>query len=87
MLLYLKVKPNQRFDKVEKTPEGWQIRLHAPAVDGQANEHLIAFLAELFRLPKSAIRLKKGFTGRHKCLEINAEEGFILNLLEAKAAG
>ncbi|MBL0104452.1 MAG: DUF167 domain-containing protein [Bacteroidetes bacterium] len=87
MLLYLKVKPNQRFDKIEKTEDGWQIRLHAPAVDGKANDHLIAFLSKVFKIPKSAIALKKGQTAKFKCLEIQAEEGLILKRLEEEAEG
>ena len=53
MVLYVKVKPNQRFDKVEKIADNWQIRLKAPATDGKANEHLIVFLGEILNLPKS----------------------------------
>jgi uncharacterized protein len=85
MLLYLKVKPNQRFDKIEQTSEGWQVRLHAPAVDGKANEHLIAYLSKVLDLPKSAILLKKGLTNKFKCLEINCEETLVLKVLELES--
>ncbi len=85
MLLYVKVKPNQRFDKIEKTPEGWQVRLHAPAVDGKANEHLIAYLAEVLKIPKSKIELKKGQTNKFKCLEINSSEENVLKVLELES--
>ncbi|MFZ7115886.1 MAG: DUF167 domain-containing protein [Bacteroidota bacterium] len=85
MLLYLKVKPNQRFDKIEQTPEGWQVRLKAPAVDGKANENLINYLSEVLDLPKSAIRLKKGQTSKFKCLEINLEEERVVKLLDAES--
>lgn len=47
-----------------------KIRLAAPPVDGKANEALIKFLAERFRLPKSSITLKSGHTSRRKVLEI-----------------
>ena len=85
MLLYLKVKPNQRFNKVEKTTEGWQIRLNAPAVDGKANENLIGFLSTLLGIPKSGIVLKKGQTNRFKCLEIKEDEAVVLKVLEEEA--
>ncbi len=83
MLIYLKVKPNQRFNKVEKVETGWQIRLKSPPVDGKANESLIEFLSELLRVSKSKIVLKKGQTSRIKCLEIDAEEVLVLSKLEA----
>ena len=85
MLLYLKVKPNQRFDRIEQTTEGWQVRLHAPAVDGKANDHLISYLSDVLKLPKSAIQLKKGLTNKFKCLEINCEETLVLKVLELES--
>ncbi len=85
MLLYIKVKPNQRFDKIEQTADGWQVRLHAPAVDGKANDHLIDYLSEILNLPKSAIQLKKGLTNKFKCLEINCDEVMVLKVLELES--
>ena len=82
MILHLKVKPNQRFNKIEKITEGWQIMLSAPPIDGKANENLIRFLAEIFELPKSAVILKKGINTKFKTIEIFATEDFILNVLE-----
>ena len=84
MLLYVKVKPNQRFDRIEKVGIDWVIRLKAPAVDGKANEHLLEFLSEVLGLPKSKISLKKGATARVKCLEIMAEERDVLAKLQLK---
>ena len=47
-----------------------KIRLAAPPVDGKANEALIKFVAERFRLPKNKVTLKSGHTSRRKVLEI-----------------
>ena len=77
MELYLKVKPNKRFNKVEKTGNEWQILLKAPPIDGKANEGLINYLSKVLGLPKSKIILKKGETSRIKCVEILAEEEFV----------
>ena len=84
MLLYVKAKPNQRFDRVEKVGDDWQIRLKAPAVDGKANEHLIEFLSEVLNISKSKIILKKGQTSKLKCLEIDLEEQEVRERLEFK---
>lgn len=83
MLLFLKIKPNQKADKIEKLNGDWQVRLKAPAVDGKANEHLIAYLSELLDIPKSAINLKKGHTSRMKYLEINADQELVNEKLSA----
>lgn len=85
MLLYVKVKPNQRADRVERVAGEWVIRLSAPAVDGKANEHLVRYLAVVLKLPKSAILLKKGHTSRIKCLEVPLESEEVTRLLEAVA--
>ena len=81
MQIYLKVKTNQRFDKVEKIGKDWQIRLKAPAIDGKANDHLVIYLSKVLDLPKSRIRLLKGQTSRIKCVEIDAEEDFVTGKL------
>ena len=49
-----------------------KIRLHAPPVDGKANQALIAWLAQTLVCPLSHIRLIRGQTGRRKTLTINA---------------
>ena len=48
-----------------------RIRLTAPPVDGQANRRLQQFLAELFRVPKSAVSLLAGQSSRYKRLCIH----------------
>ncbi len=77
MLLFVKIKPNQKFDKIEKLNGEWQIRLKAPAVDGKANEHLIAYLSKVLDISQSSIVLKKGLTSRLKYLEINASKELV----------
>ena len=66
MLLYLKIKPNQRLDKIERVGNEWVVRVKAPAIDGKANDHLIEYLSEILEISKSKIILKKGHTGRLK---------------------
>jgi uncharacterized protein (TIGR00251 family) len=43
-----------------------KIAVHAPPVEGRANEALIAFLAELFTLPRRDVVLLSGETNRSK---------------------
>ena len=46
------------------------VRLAAPPVDGAANKALIAFLADLTGVPKSAVAILSGETGRRKIVRI-----------------
>jgi uncharacterized protein len=48
-----------------------KIRLAAPPVDGKANTALIAFLAEAFGLPRSAVVLKSGHSARRKVVALS----------------
>ena len=47
-----------------------KIQLQSPPVDGKANKALIAFLAKLFRVPKSAIQISRGLGSRRKTIII-----------------
>ncbi|HKY50383.1 MAG TPA: DUF167 domain-containing protein [Candidatus Limnocylindria bacterium] len=46
------------------------VRVTAPPVEGRANEAVTALLAEALRLPRSAVRVERGATGRTKLLSV-----------------
>ncbi len=46
------------------------VRLAAPPVDGAANKALVIFLAGLFGLPRSAVSILSGETGRRKIVRL-----------------
>jgi hypothetical protein len=50
--------------------EALKIRLHAPPVDGKANDALIAFLAERLGVPKARVVLESGQTSRSKRVRV-----------------
>ena len=47
-----------------------KLRVKAAATEGAANAAVIALLAKALRIPKSAIRIVAGETGRLKRLEV-----------------
>lgn len=54
---------------------GWlgdalKVKVHAPALDGRANEALCEFLADELGLPKRAVTLVQGDKSRQKLLRI-----------------
>jgi uncharacterized protein (TIGR00251 family) len=53
--------------------EALKIRLHAPPVDGKANDALIAFLAERLGVPKVRVVLEAGQTSRSKRVRVVGE--------------
>lgn len=54
---------------------GWlgdalKVKVHAPPVEGRANEALCEFLASMLGLPRRAITVLRGDTSRQKLLRI-----------------
>src|SRR5512145_473504 len=51
-----------------------KLRLTTPPVDGKANKAVVAYLAKLFHLPKSAFVIKSGQQSRSKTVVIKAAD-------------
>lgn len=70
----LKIKVTPRGSKtgiLGTLPDGTiRIKLTAPPVDGAANEALIKFIAEEYKIPKTKITIKSGQTSRIKTILI-----------------
>ncbi len=67
----VRVQPRASKNEVAGVMDGaLKIRLQAPAVEDRANQALCAFLAELLKRPKSAVRLLSGERSRTKRVEI-----------------
>ena len=47
-----------------------RVRLHAPPVDGAANDALVAFLADRLDVPRRGVRIVTGATSRTKVIEV-----------------
>jgi uncharacterized protein (TIGR00251 family) len=72
-LLQLAVQPGARRTGAEGLHDGaLKLRLVAPPAEGQANEALVAWLADQLGLPKRAVRVARGTTSRRKAVEIDA---------------
>ena len=68
----VRVQPRSSRNAVEGTHgDALRVRLTAPPVDGAANEALLAMLAEALGVPKRAVRIVGGETGRTKIVEVD----------------
>lgn len=61
--------------------EALKVKVHAPALEGRANEELCEFLAETLGLPRRAVTLVQGEKSRQKLVQI---EGLDLAGVRAK---
>ena len=62
MKISVKVKPNSKQQKIEKSADGSLIvRLKSPPVDGKANKELISLLSQKYNIAKSQISIESGW--------------------------
>ena len=70
MLLTIKVIPNAKQNRIEKTNEVLKVYVKSRPIKGKANMELIKLLAEYFGVSKTDIRIVKGEKSREKVVEI-----------------
>jgi uncharacterized protein (TIGR00251 family) len=70
--LELKVIPNAPRDEIA----GWmgdtlKVKIHAPALEGRANDALLDFIARQLGVPRRQVSLLRGDKSRHKVLRLD----------------
>lgn len=72
--LVVKVKPGVFKDEIKIDAEGIiTIKIKQRPIDGAANDYLIEFLAQEFKLRKNDIVLEKGLSSRYKKILLNIQ--------------
>ncbi|HEY1111471.1 MAG TPA: DUF167 domain-containing protein [Opitutaceae bacterium] len=70
--LAIKAIPNApRSEVVGWLGDALKVKVHAPPVEGRANEALCEFLADELGLPRRAVTVLRGDTSRQKTLRID----------------
>ena len=68
--LELKIIPNAPRNEIV----GWlgaALKVHAPALEGRANDELLAFLAETLGVPRRTVTLLRGDKSRQKLVQFD----------------
>lgn len=79
-VITLYIQPGAKQSRVVGLHDGMpKIAIKARPIEGEANEALITFLAELGGVPKRSIEILSGQTGRTKRLEVDQP---VINALE-----
>ena len=70
--LAVRITPRASHNKIVEVLNDGTVKIHvaAPPADGEANEQLIKFLAEVLGTPKSRIEIVAGASGRDKLVSI-----------------
>jgi len=81
LTLMLHVQPNAKRSGIAGLHgDALKVRIAAPATDNKANAALIGFLSETLGIPKSAIAIRHGATGRRKVIEITGGQELVTRL-------
>lgn len=71
MKIEARVKPRAKTAAVKRQADGsFLIQVKAPAQDGKANEAVVQAVAEYFGVPKNAVTIVRGQTGRNKLINV-----------------
>jgi uncharacterized protein (TIGR00251 family) len=67
----VRVQPRASANEIAGAHDGaLRVRLHAPPVDGAANDALVDFLAEQLAVPRRSVRIVTGASSRLKTVEV-----------------
>lgn len=73
LILQLLIQPKASRDQIVGLHgDELKVAITAPPVDGQANAHLIKYLAKQFKVAKGQVTVIRGELGRHKTLSVLA---------------
>ncbi len=77
MKIALKVTPGARKNEILGWEEDYpqigrvlRVKIAAPPVEGKANKEIVTFMAKTLGIPKSAVELLHGSTGRIKLIQV-----------------
>jgi uncharacterized protein (TIGR00251 family) len=77
MKIALKVTPGARKNEILGWEEDYprigrvlRVKIAAPPVEGKANKEIVTFMAKSLGVPKSAVELLHGDTGRIKLIQV-----------------
>ncbi|MBN8703623.1 MAG: DUF167 domain-containing protein [Bacteroidetes bacterium] len=78
MILTIKAKPNSKKNSLYFENNMLGCKIASPPTDGKANKCLLAYLSDLWHIPKSRIVILKGESSAIKRLEIDDVYGPII---------
>ena len=73
--IVIEAKPNSKTSKIMEINEEYVgVAIAAPPKEGEANEELIYYLAQVLRVKKNRVYLDKGCKSRHKVAMVGSKE-------------
>ncbi|MDX2191613.1 MAG: DUF167 domain-containing protein [Bacteroidota bacterium] len=70
MKISVVVKPNSKIDKAEWKENVLYVKIKAKPIQGEANEYLVKFLANYFKVSNAEVQVLVGKTNTRKIIQI-----------------
>src|SRR5438045_9556354 len=84
--LSIKVQPRAKKNAITGTVgDALKVSLTAPPVDGKANQAVIEFFADIFKMPRSSVTIASGETSRLKVIRISGIDKMVVEQHLAEA--
>lgn len=80
MNIEVKVIANAKKREILREGSFFKVKLISMPRDGKANEELIEFLSDIFRVRKSEIKILRGEKDRHKVVYLPVDNDLLANL-------
>jgi len=74
MNIEIRVIPNAKKREISREGSGLRVKLTSIPRDGKANEELIEYLSDIFKVKRSAIKIIRGEKDRRKIVSIPIDE-------------
>lgn len=86
MKLAVYISPNASKNQVVDRNESgeYKIKVQSPPVEGAANKCLIKYIAGLYGISKSKVKIIRGDMSRHKLIEIDSDKNVLKEIVEKK---
>lgn len=83
LVVHVRVQPRASRNQLDgAVGDRLRLRLTAPPVEGEANKACVAFLADLFSVPKSQVTLLAGEKAREKSLHVRGDVSQLIAVLK-----
>lgn len=71
LTVHIEISPNASKNEIVPFNDSAKIKITAQPIENKANKALIEFLSKYFSVPKSKIKITKGFTSKNKTIEFD----------------
>ncbi len=70
VIINVKIIPRSSITRLEKTENGFKLKIKSPPVEGKANKEIVDFFSDYFSIPKKNVIIEKGELSKNKVIRL-----------------